>query len=252
MPAVNFNRDSLCLHLKQINKIPRLSQEVTLCYATQVQQMMHLLAQKKDLCKRLDQEPTFTQWATQAHLTELGLQSSLQEGQRAKRKLIEANLRLVVAIACRYQNRGLDLQDLIQEGTIGLSRAVDKFDPAAGHCFSTYAFYWIRRQISRAATVKETIELSSIELDLQSEAPLPEETIATSQQAELVRQMLAQLPAKQRDVLMLLYGLKDGKLHSLTQAAKELRLSRDQVRWAHSVALETLRARSPQALSLIS
>lgn len=276
MQAVSTNPDSFRLFLNQISKIRRLSPDEVFLYARQVQRMMSLHELRKELPKSLNQEQTFAQWANHAQMSEVALRDALQEGQRAKRRLIEANLRLVVLIARRYQNQGVELLDLIQEGSIGLSEAIDRFDPTRGYKFSTYAYWWIRREISRAATHKvkpafapvgseqqrlEAISLNNVVIRgesteildlLKSEAPLPEEIVAKLQRTELVRHLVNQLPDRQKSVLMLLYGLKDGKPLSLTQAGEELGLSRDQVRWAHSVALESLRTKSPQALSLIS
>ncbi len=118
--------------------------------AKKVQQRMSLLAIKEELSKKLQRQPTLQEWSDKAQLNDTELLEQIDRGQRAKQKMIAANLRLVVTIAKKYQKRNLDFLDLIQEGTLGLERAVDKFQPALGYKFSTYAYWWIRQGITRA------------------------------------------------------------------------------------------------------
>ncbi|MCP9904931.1 RNA polymerase sigma factor, RpoD/SigA family [Cyanobium sp. BA5m-10] len=133
------------LYLQDIGRVDLLTQEQELTLARLVQRREQLLREgDPDKDELADKERRLT----------------LHRGKRAKERMIQANLRLVVSVAKKYQRRGMDLLDLVQEGTLGLERAVERFDPTRGFRFSTYAYWWIRQGITRAlASQSRTIRL---------------------------------------------------------------------------------------------
>jgi len=155
-----FSADMVRTYLHEIGRVPLLTHEQEIIYGKQVQQLMALYEAKEALAQALDREPSPIEWAAKVHLTEAELEIALEHGQRAKQKMIEGNLRLVVSVAKKYQKRNLELLDLVQEGALGLERGVEKFDPTRGYKFSTYAYWWIRQAITRAiAQQARTIRL---------------------------------------------------------------------------------------------
>ncbi|MDZ8033042.1 RNA polymerase sigma factor, RpoD/SigA family [Nostoc sp. DedSLP04] len=148
--ASQFTTDTVRVYLQEIGRIPLLTQEQEVFFAQQVQQMIKILAESEKLTVELNRTPTLSEWAARMQLSEQELLQKLNQGKKAKQKMMASNLRLVVSIAKQYQRRNLELMDLIQEGTLGLERGIEKFNPALGYRFSTYVYWWIRQGITRA------------------------------------------------------------------------------------------------------
>ncbi len=289
---------------------------------------VRLIQTRDQLSARLGHRPSLERWATTAGvdvaelkpilaagkrrwaeivgLTVEELDAIQAEGLKSKDHMIKANLRLVVSVAKKYQNRGLELLDLIQEGTLGLERAVEKFDPTRGYRFSTYSYWWIRQGITRAiATQSRTIRLPvhiteklneikkaqrkisqekgrtatiddiAVELDmtpsqvrevllrvprsvsletkvgtdkdtelgdlLETEEVTPEELLMRESLHRDLQHLLADLTSRERDVILMRYGLGDGHPYSLAEIGRALELSRERVRQIEAKALQKLR-----------
>lgn len=278
--GVNID-DPVRMYLKEIGRVPLLSADEEILLAQQIE------AGAKD-------DASYKE---------------MKAGEKAKQKLIDANLRLVVSIAKRYVGRGMLFLDLIQEGNLGLIKAVDKFDYTKGYKFSTYATWWIRQAITRAIadqartiripvhmveTINKLIRISRQLLQDKGREPLPEEiaegmgisvervreiqkiaqepvsletpigeeedshlgdfiedqdAIAPDDAAsyillkEQIEDVFSCLTDREQQVLVLRFGLKDGKPRTLEELGQHFNVTRERIRQIEGKALTKLRNR---------
>jgi len=149
-------------YLKTMGNHELLQKNEEIILAREIQILIKWEQEREALENRLMRPPTYAEWAAAVKkgMTVPEMKKQIRRSLRAKTALTESNLRLVISIAKKYQNRGLTFQDLCQEGTLGLTRACEKFDPERGFRFSTYATWWIKQGIMRAiADQARTIRL---------------------------------------------------------------------------------------------
>jgi RNA polymerase primary sigma factor len=156
----HYTEDSIRLYLQEIGRIRLLRADEEIELARKIADLLELERVRENLTETLEREPNDGEWADAVDMGHQPFQRRLYLGRKAKEKMVQSNLRLVVSIAKKYMNRGLSFQDLIQEGSLGLIRAAEKFDHEKGYKFSTYATWWIRQAITRAiADQSRTIRL---------------------------------------------------------------------------------------------
>ena len=159
-PKGVYTEDSIRVYLQEIGRIRLLRPDEEIELARKIADLLQL----EELAAQFEVDnghlPDNKEWAALVEMPLIKFRRRLMLGRRAKEKMVQSNLRLVVSIAKKYMNRGLSFQDLIQEGSLGLIRAAEKFDHEKGYKFSTYATWWIRQAITRAiADQSRTIRL---------------------------------------------------------------------------------------------
>ena len=159
-PKGVYTEDSIRVYLQEIGRIRLLRPDEEIALARKIADLRELEEKAAEFEADKGHFPDTKEWAAIFDMPLIKFRRRLMLGRRAKEKMVQSNLRLVVSIAKKYMNRGLSFQDLIQEGSLGLIRAAEKFDHEKGYKFSTYATWWIRQAITRAiADQSRTIRL---------------------------------------------------------------------------------------------
>ena len=297
--------DPVRMYLKEIGKVPLLSAEEEIDLAQKMEEGA-VAKEKIAILKKRKEEAAEEE---QAELDEeiKALTKTQDAGDEAKKRLAEANLRLVVSIAKRYVGRGMLFLDLIQEGNLGLIKAVEKFDYRKGYKFSTYATWWIRQAITRAIAdqartiripvhmvetinklirvsrqllqelgreptpeeiaeemnmpverVREILKISQEPVSLETpigeeedshlgdfiqddNVPVPADAAAFTLLKEQLEEVLGTLTEREQKVLMLRFGLEDGRARTLEEVGKEFNVTRERIRQIEAKALRKLR-----------
>ena len=203
MAQSKISGDSVRAYLRDIGRIPLLEHDEEIMLGRQVQRLMELEKIREELKVELGQEIDDRTLCDNTSNDWKELRRELRDGKKAKEKMVTANLRLVVSVAKKYTKRNMELLDIIQEGTIGLVRGVEKFDPHRGYKFSTYAYWWIRQGITRAIAEKSR----AIRLPIH------------------VTENLNKLKKAQREL-----SQRNGLMPNVFQLADELELSVDEIK----------------------
>ncbi len=154
MAQPKLSGDSVRAYLRDIGRVPLLEHDEEILLGRKVQRLMEIEGKRKELEEQNKRKIDNTELAAHFDYDQKAIRREIREGTKAKDKMVTANLRLVVSVAKKYTKRNMELLDIIQEGTIGLVRGVEKFDPGRGYKFSTYAYWWIRQGITRAIAEK--------------------------------------------------------------------------------------------------
>eukprot|EP00250_Pteridium_aquilinum_P010173 c19195_g1_i1 orf=704-2452(+) len=204
-------RSFLATNGSRRSKLLTATEEIEL--SRKVQDLLSLEAIKASLQEHLGREPTLAEWAKATGMEVSDFSARVAEGRQSKDRMIMSNLRLVVSVAKKYQNRGMSLQDLIQEGSMGLIRGCEKFDPEKGFKFSTYAHWWIRQALTRAiAEQSRTVRLPAHLY----------EVMARIRKAKRIISQEYRRPPRESDIAELM-GMTVDKLRSITRSTKTCR-----------------------------
>lgn len=246
-----FDEDSVELELwmLQTRRSQLLTAESELRLAQLVQEGERLNKERVRLSSQLGREPDESEWAEHVRMPTYELRAKLNETDEAKRRLIESNLRLVVSIAKKYSAKGIPLADLIQEGNLGLIRAVEKFDPEKGFRFSTYATWWIRRAIARAIINQgRTIRIPVYVAELINKVIKTEQRLQQEFQREPTDEEIALAIARERaeqDLTQRL-GQQPTEEEIIARIPQAMRyMQPDRVREMRRVAIEPLSLETP-------